>query len=54
VRTLPTRSRAVLDAEVHRRRFCWRCADDGDDVILDALPHLVALKAALDVPRDRP
>lgn len=41
-------------SSVYKRRYCWRCADDGDDVILDALPHLVALKAALDVPRERP
>lgn len=45
---------ATHHSAAYNRHYCWRCADDGDDVILDALPHLAALKAALDVPRVRP
>lgn len=45
---------ATHHSATYNRHYCWRCADEGDDVIIDALPHLAALKAALDVPRERP
>ncbi len=60
-RTIDCRLPATHRCRSSHRNYCWSCAEAyqsvscGEyDVILDALPHLVALRSALDAPIDRP